>query len=101
FNRIQADGPSMTVMSTEPLIEKFQAFGFHVQRVNGNDLTALVEAFDTARNHPGDQPRIIICDTKLGSGVDFLEGREKSRFVRLGADDWKRAQAALDAWRAA
>lgn len=101
FNRIQADGPSMTVMSTEPLIEKFQAFGFHVQRVNGNDLTALVEAFDTARNHPGDQPRIIICDTKLGSGVDFLEGREKSHFVRLGADDWKRAHAALDAWRAA
>ncbi|WP_306752174.1 transketolase [Paracoccus actinidiae] len=101
FNAIQADGPSMSVMNTEPLIEKFEAFGFFVQRVNGNDLPALVEAFDNAREYPEAKPRIIICDTKLGCGVDFLEGREKSHFVRLEAHDWKRAHEALNAGRAA
>lgn len=95
FNQVQADGPSMKVMNTEPVVDKFEAFGFYVQRVDGNDLPSLVAAFDNAREHPEPKPRIIICDTKMGCGVDFLEGREKSHFIRLGDDDWKRAYAAL------
>ncbi|MEH6775845.1 MAG: transketolase [Cereibacter changlensis] len=97
FNKVQADGPSTSIMSTEPLVQKFEAFGFFVQRVNGNDLAALVAAFDAAREHPDPKPRIIICDTKMGSGVDFLEAKEKNHFIRLEAEDWKRAYAALDA----
>ncbi|ACM04183.1 transketolase [Cereibacter sphaeroides] len=100
FNQVQADGPSMKVMNTEPVSAKFEAFGFFVQRVDGNDLPKLVAAFDRAREHPGPQPRIIICDTRMGSGVDFLEGREKSHFIRLNPEDWARAHAALDARRA-
>ena len=95
FNQVQADGPSMKVMNTEPVVDKFEAFGFYVQRVDGNELPSLVAAFDNAREHPEPKPRIIICDTKMGCGVDFLEGREKSHFIRLGDDDWKRAYAAL------
>ncbi|MCJ8152076.1 MULTISPECIES: transketolase [Shinella] len=96
FNQVQADGPSMKVMNTEPVVAKFEAFGFYVQRVDGNDLSQLVAAFDRAREHAEPKPRIIICDTKMGCGVDFLEGREKSHFIRLEADDWKRAYAALE-----
>lgn len=97
FNRVQADGPSMSIMSTEPLVEKFQAFGFYVQRVDGNDLPALVKAFDNAREHLEPKPRIIICDTRMGFGVDFLEAREKNHFIRLEPDEWKRAYQALEA----
>ncbi len=97
FNQVQADGPSMKVMNTEPLVAKFEAFGFYVQRVDGNDLPALVAAFDRAREHSEPQPRIIICDTKMGCGVDFLENREKSHFIRLEQEDWARAYTALDA----
>lgn len=99
FNQVQADGPSMSVMRTEPIVDKFEAFGFYVQRVDGNDLGKLVQAFDRARECSDPKPRIIICDTKMGCGVDFLEVREKSHFVRLEKDDWKRAFEALDAWR--
>ena len=99
FNGVQADGPSMSIMRTEPLVAKFEAFGCYVQRVNGNDLGALTTAFDNARNHPRPVPRIIICDTKMGRGVDFLEKREKNHFIRLEPQDWKRAYAALEAGR--
>ena len=99
FNAIQADGPSREVMRTEPLIEKFEAFGFFAQRVDGNDLDALVKAFDAAREHDEPKPRIIICDTRLGTGVNFLENREKSHFVRLTQEEWDDAYEALDAWK--
>ena len=95
-NDQQADGPSSGVLSCEPLHEKFRAFGWHTQRINGNDLDAVVAAFDAARNHTGPQPRVIICDTLMGKGVPFLETRDKNHFIRVDEDEWDKAIAALD-----
>jgi transketolase len=64
-NNMQADGPSTQVMNFEPLVPKFEAFGWQVQRVNGNDISALIAAFDTARHATVAKPRIIICDTRM------------------------------------
>jgi transketolase len=100
-NDMQADGPSSTVSGIEPLGPKFEAFGWHVQRVDGNDLPAVVAAFDAARAHTGAQPRIIICDTRMAKGVPFLEARERAHFLRVDADEWAQARAALDAGRPA
>jgi len=100
-NDMQADGPSSTVSGIEPLGSKFEAFGWHVQRVDGNDLPAVVAAFDAARAHTGVQPRIIICDTQMAKGVPFLEARERAHFLRVDADEWAQARAALDAGRPA
>ena len=49
INNQQADGPSTKVLGFEPLADKWAAFGWHVQRVNGNDMAAVVSAFDAAR----------------------------------------------------
>src|SRR5262252_182126 len=49
LNNQQADGPSGKVLGFEPLADKWAAFGWHVQRVNGNDLAAVLAAFDHAR----------------------------------------------------
>ena len=49
-NNQQADGPSTKVLGFEPLADKWAAFGWHVQRVDGNDLAAVLAAFDTARD---------------------------------------------------
>ncbi|MGJ7498068.1 transketolase [Variovorax sp. RT4R15] len=99
FNGVQADGPSTQIFKTEPLTDKFRAFGFHVQRVDGNDLEALVDAFETARNLKDAMPRIIICDTKMGKGVDFLEKREKNHFIRLERPEWVTAYERLGAMK--
>lgn len=101
FNNQQADGPSMEVLSHPDLVAKFSAFGWHAQRVDGNDIPALVAAFDAARELREPKPRIIICDTLMGRGVPFLEQREKTHFIRVDEDEWDKALGDIDdGWRA-
>lgn len=98
-NNQQADGPSGKVMAFEPLTDKMQAFGWYTQRIDGNDLRAVIKAFDNARAHTEAQPRMIICDTRMGCGVPFLEAREKNHFIRVEAEEWQLALNALEAGR--
>ncbi|AAZ33915.1 transketolase [Pseudomonas savastanoi pv. phaseolicola] len=95
-NNQQADGHSSEVLAFEPIVDRWQAFGWFTQRVDGNDLNALVAAFDAARQHAGAQPRVIICDTKMGKGVAFLETREKTHFIRVDEHEWDVALNNLD-----
>ncbi|WP_312937646.1 transketolase [Stutzerimonas nitrititolerans] len=96
INNQQADGPSSKVMGFEPLADKWEAFGWHVQRVDGNDLAAVIAAFDTARNLTEAKPRVILCDTLMGKGVPFLEQREKNHFIRVDPSEWQQALDILD-----
>lgn len=96
FNNQQADDKSTQVLSAEPLPEKFAAFGWHVQRVDGNDLDAVVTAFDAARALAEPRPRAIIFDTTMCKGVPFLESREITHFVRVEADEWGKAIEVLE-----
>ena len=98
-NGMQADGASRGILDFEPLAPKFEAFGWFVQRVDGNDIEALVAAFDAARHHPGPQPRVVICDTRMGKGVPFLEARERSHFLRVEPEEWAQALKVLDEGR--
>ena len=100
-NNMQADGPSTQMLGFEPLVPKFEAFGWHVQRVAGNDIDALVTAFDAARSLSEPRPRIIICDTKMAKGVPFLETREMTHFLRVERDEWAKALDVLDSGRPA
>ncbi|WP_439406195.1 transketolase [Bradyrhizobium sp. DASA03076] len=100
-NNQQADGPSTQVMAFEPLVEKLEAFGWFVQRIDGNDLDAVVAAFDAAKSHPEPKPRMIVADTLMGKGVPFLEQREKNHFIRVEQHEWQLALAALEAGRQA
>jgi transketolase len=97
INNQQADGNSNEVMGFEPLADKWLAFGWHVQRVRGNDLPAVLAAFDLARNLADKKPRVILFDTLMGKGVPFLETREKNHFIRVDAPEWQQAIATLDA----
>jgi transketolase len=95
-NGQQADGPSAAMLNFEPLGAKFAAFGWHVQRVNGNDIAAVRDAFDNARGETGEKPRVIICDTRMAKGVKFLEERERNHFLRVEPEEWSRALAVVE-----
>ena len=97
LNHQQADGDSQAVLASEPIHEKWAAFGWYVQRVNGNDIREVIQAFDNAKNTRLNVPRVIIFETLMGKGVPFLETREKNHFIRVEADEWQKAIAVLDA----
>jgi transketolase len=84
-NGIQADGP--IVLRMEPIAEKWRAFGWEVREINGNEMTAIVEALQWARAAAG-IPHAVILRTTPGKGLPSLERREKAHFVRIEPDDW-------------
>ena len=98
-NNQQADGPSKQMMGFEPLADKVRAFGWFVQRIDGNDLDAVAAAFNAAKNHEGAKPRMIIADTLMGKGVPFLEARERNHFMRVDQHEWQLALQALEEGR--
>lgn len=96
FNNQQADGPTTQALAQVPEAAKWEAFGWFAQSVDGNDMDAVVAAFDAARAHPKDQPRVIICNTKMCKGIPFLEDREITHFVRVEPEEWTKALDILD-----
>ncbi len=86
INALQADGPTAGVLRTEPVADKWAACGWQVARVDGNDVGALLGAFDAVNT---DAPSVILCDTRIGSGVPLLENREKAHFMRIDEDEWQ------------
>ena len=71
-NKLQLIGPVKEVMDIAPLAEKWRAFGWNVIEINGNDMEAVLRAFDQAREVKG-KPSVILADTIKGKGVSFME----------------------------
>jgi transketolase len=94
-NALQADGPTAGVLRTEPVLDKWRAFGWNALRVDGNDVPALLAAFDDLREHRG-APSVLICDTRTGRGVPLLESREKAHFMRVEEHEWQIARTQLE-----
>ena len=72
-NGLQIDGKTQDVMPTEPLDEKFAAFGWNVLKVDGHDFDQLRSAFQTAVTVK-DKPTVILMATVKGKGVSYMEG---------------------------
>jgi transketolase len=97
-NGLQADGPAQGVLRTEPVADKWCAFGWNAVRVDGNDIAALLDGIDRVRRHSGG-PSVLICDTRPGRGVPFLESREKAHFMPVAEHEWQVARDELEGQR--
>lgn len=71
-NNIQIDGPTEVVMPLEDLKEKWEAFGWHVIEIDGNNMEAVIDAAAMGRAVV-EKPVMIIAHTVPGKGVDFME----------------------------
>jgi transketolase len=89
-NEVCVDGRTEDIMSVEPMADRWRAFGWHVEELDGHDLGALVDAFDAfeQRRREGGKPTFIVAKTVSGKGVDFIEREAVWHLGYLhGADD--------------
>ena len=77
-NGQQIDGPTEAVMSLGNLKAKFEAFGWEVLATNGHNYDELNATIDQAKSMTGNgKPILILMETAMGKGVDFMEGTHK------------------------
>jgi len=78
WNGQQIDGPTVKVMNTGDLHIKFNAFGWKVIEMNGNEMEDVVETLTKAKSLTGKgQPVCILMKTVMGKGVDYMEGHHE------------------------
>lgn len=84
-NRMMIDGRTEDVMALEPFADKWKAFGFIVKEIDGHDFKALSETIDYAHSETK-APVLILCNTKKGRGVDFMEDQVKWHYGSIDSD---------------
>lgn len=94
-NSLQITAPTADVMNTDPLDEKWKAFGWVVREVNGNDIDELKAAFAALPFEKG-KPSVIIAHTIKGKGVSFMENELKWHHGVPSKEQYEQAQQELD-----
>ena len=76
YNKYQSDDLNTNITALEPLMDKFNAFGWYAMEIDGHDFREIGNALDRARKIKG-QPSIILAHTIKGKGVSFMENNPK------------------------
>jgi len=76
YNDVQLDGPSHIILPLEPIIDKWQAFGFYVLEIDGHNIRQILDSLDMAGNIHS-RPTVILAHTTKGKGVSFMENQSK------------------------
>jgi transketolase len=95
-NMLQQDGWVKDTLALDPLVPKWQAFGWQAIEIDGHDYDQILKAYDTAGQTKG-KPTVIIARTVKGKGVGFIENRPDMHGVPLTKDEAERAYAELSA----
>ncbi|MFH0826827.1 MAG: transketolase [Candidatus Omnitrophota bacterium] len=72
YNGFQIDGKTKDIMELEPLVAKWQAFGWQTLEIDGHNMGQILEAYQKTESVKG-KPSIIIAHTIKGKGVSFME----------------------------
>jgi transketolase len=83
-------------MRVEPLLEKWEAFGWLTQEVDGHDIKQLCDALDSTSGD-NEKPRAIVANTIKGKGVSFLENTFKYHNYSLTREQYDQAVEELQA----
>ena len=92
WNGQQIDGPTNEVMNLGNLHAKFEAFGWEVMEMEGNDMDAVVAGLEKAKTLSGkEKPVVILMKTSMGKGVDFMEGSHEWHGIAPNDEQLKKA----------
>ena len=96
-NGLCIDGHTEDVMAIEPIEDRFSAFGWDVQRIDGHDIPQIRQAFAGLTRTQRGRPQVIIADTVKGRGVKRMEMSLDWHVGNLVGDDYEDVMAELDA----
>ena len=94
-NGLQIDGDIAKVMSPYPIVDKLEAFGFHVQTIDAHDFDQIENALNVARTVKG-QPSAIVMKSVKGKGVSFMENNAGWHGVAPNDAQYEQAMAELN-----
>ena len=95
-NGLQIDGKTADVMPTEPLDEKYAAFGWHVIKIDGHDFMQIRSAFHEAEMVKG-QPTVILARTVKGKGISYMENNAGWHGKAPSDEQYETGKAELEA----
>lgn len=94
-NGVQQTGATADVMPIEPLADRWRAFGWHVQEIDGHNVAEVLSALDRA-DEVHAQPAAILARTTKGNGVGFMEYDHRWHGGAPDRDHFERALAELE-----
>ena len=95
-NNLQIDGAVCDVCSPYPIVEKFEAFGFHTIAIDGHNFDEIEAAFNEAKTVKG-KPTAIVQKTVKGKGVSFMENNVAWHGAAPNAEQYEQAVGELNA----
>lgn len=93
-NNLQIDGTIEEVMSSYPIDQKWESFGFEVIQIDGNNIEEIIHALQKAKTVKG-KPTAIIAKTIKGKGVSFMENKVEWHGKALNEEEYKLAMQEL------
>jgi transketolase len=86
-NGFSGAGPTSQAINIEPLGQRFEAFGWTVREIDGNDIPAVRSTLDELPDPSSEAPIVIIARTRKGHGVEFMEKQPQAWHLGLLNDE--------------
>ncbi len=94
-NKLQISGPTVDVMSYEPLDERWRSFGWGVRTIDGHNMKTIIDTVNQAPFEKG-KPSVIIADTLKSKGLSFAEGKVSYHYWKAKPQELEQAEKDLD-----
>ncbi len=88
YNKMQLDGPLSEINDLAPVEDKWNAFGFYVQSVDGHDIEAISAAIDNAKC--SGKANMIVLNTVKGKGASFAESAKNCHSMTITEEMWRK-----------
>ncbi len=90
YNKFQLDDATSVICNMEPMVDKWKAFNWDVQEIDGHDIAQILKAIETAQKVKN-QPAMIVAHTVKGKGVSFMENNNHFHGVAPTKEEAERA----------
>jgi transketolase len=94
-NKLQISGPTIEVMSYEPLDERWRSFGWSVRVIDGHNLESIISNVNQTPFEKG-KPSVIIADTLKSKGLSFAEGKVSYHYWKAKPEELEQAEHDLN-----